>query len=220
MGKVVLIHGAWHGPWCWDAVVRELDARGVESVAVELPLTGYANDVAAAHDAIVKAGADSVVCGHSYGGMVISQAAAGTTGVRRLVYLTAFQTEPGEDPITLMQEDPSPLLTAIQVDERGLTVDPTRLHEVFYHDSDPSIAATIAPKLRPMPVGDTWASAEPAWKTVPSTYVVCSTDRAISPSVQRKMSKRATEVVEWPTDHSPFLTRPAAVADLLASYLE
>ena len=219
MGTVVLVHGAWHGAWCWQAVVRELEARGVKVVAVNLPLTSYADDVAAARAAIVAAGEGSVVCGHSYGGMVISQGAADLPGVRRLVYLTAFQTDPGEDPITLMQADPSPLMTAIRVGDSGLTVDPDRLHEVFYHDSDPAIAKEIAPKLRPMPFGDTWSSATPAWKSVPSTYVICTQDRAISAGVQRKMAQRANDVIEWPTDHSPFLTRPAAVAELLHSYL-
>jgi pimeloyl-ACP methyl ester carboxylesterase len=98
MGKVVLVHGAWHGPWCWEGVVAALEARGIEADAVELPLAGYAADCDAARAAIEAAGDGAVVCGHSYGGAVISRAASGLPNVSRLVYLTAFQTEPGEDP--------------------------------------------------------------------------------------------------------------------------
>jgi pimeloyl-ACP methyl ester carboxylesterase len=217
MGKVVLVHGAWHGAWCWDAVVDALEARGVDVVAVELPLTDHIADAVAARAAIEAAGEGVVVCGHSYGGMVISEAARDLPGVARLVYLAAFQTESGEDPMWLMETDPSPLLSAIVVTDT-LTVDPDRLHEVLYADSDPSVVAEIGPKLRPMPVGDTWCCDEPAWKSTPSTYILCTSDKAISPSVQRTMAARADVVVEWETDHSPFLTRPEELADLLATY--
>jgi len=81
MGGVVLVHGAFHGAWCWDAVVAELRERGVEVTAPELPLTGFADDVAVARAAI-EAADDAVVCGHSYGSSVISAAAAGLPSVR------------------------------------------------------------------------------------------------------------------------------------------
>src|SRR5438477_12152772 len=87
VGQVVLIHGAWHGAWCWDGVARELQRQHVSVEVVNLPLTGLADDVAAARVAIEGAGEGAVVCGHSYGGMVISNAATGLPGVKRLVYL-------------------------------------------------------------------------------------------------------------------------------------
>jgi pimeloyl-ACP methyl ester carboxylesterase len=77
MSKVVLVHGAWHGAWCWDGVVAALTRAGVDADAVELPLTSYADDVAVARCAIDGAGPGCVVCGHSYGGLVISSAATG-----------------------------------------------------------------------------------------------------------------------------------------------
>ena len=214
------MHGAWHGAWCWDAVVDALEARGVEVDAVELPLAGYAADSDAARAHIEVAGDGAVVCGHSYGGLVISRAASGLDNVHRLVYLAAFQTEADEDPNAMMAADPSPLMTAYTFGDDGLTVDPTRLHEVFYADSDAAVVAEIAPKLRPMPLtGEAWVAPEPAWKQVPSTYVVCTHDAAMQPSLQRTMAARATDVIEIDADHSPFLTRPEELADLLASYL-
>jgi pimeloyl-ACP methyl ester carboxylesterase len=75
-GGAVLVHGAWHGRWCWDGVVAELDRRGVPAIAVELPFTGFDDDVSVARRAIEEMGCATVVVGHSYGGAVISQAAS------------------------------------------------------------------------------------------------------------------------------------------------
>ena len=101
MGKIVLVHGAFHGAWCWDGVVAALAERGLDSHAVELPLTSFSDDISTARSAIAAAGDGAVVCGHSYGGCVIS-AAADQPGVRRLVYLCALQVDAGEDPNKIM----------------------------------------------------------------------------------------------------------------------
>jgi pimeloyl-ACP methyl ester carboxylesterase len=215
---IVLVHGAWHGAWCWDAVVAELAGRGVPAAAVELPLTGLRDDVATARDAILQAGDEVVICAHSYGGMVVSAAARGLPGVRHLVFLAAFQTDEDEDLATLMMREPSPLATALVVGPEGITVDPSRVHAVFCADSDPSVTEGLAARLRPMPLdGGSSMPGEPAWKAIPSTYVVCTRDCAVAPATQRFLATRAGRVVEWDTDHSPFLTRPAELADLLAS---
>jgi len=216
MTGIVLVHGAWHGAWCWDAVVADLAASELPVTAVTLPLTGAADDVAAARSAIEAAGPGSVVVGHSYGGMVISQAAAGLP-VRRLVYLAAFLAEAGEDMLTLL--DGSDLLGAVLVDESQVRVDPSAAAGIFYGDADPDAAAALVARLRPMAVDAAMAAAPatpPAWRTVPTTYVVCTNDRALPVASQRAMAARADEVVEWPTDHSPFVTRPADIADLVA----
>jgi pimeloyl-ACP methyl ester carboxylesterase len=217
-GVLVLVHGAWHGAWCWDAVVVELGDRGVPAAAVELPLTGFRDDVATVRQAIQEAGDEVVVCAHSYGGMVVSTAARGVAGVRHLVFLAAFQTDEGEDMATLLMREPSALTTAMVIGPAGVTVDPSCLHEVFYGDSDPSVVEGLAARLRPMPLGDPGVmTGTPAWKAVPSTYVICARDNAIAPATQRFMAARAGQVVEWDSDHSPFFTRPGDVADLLAS---
>jgi pimeloyl-ACP methyl ester carboxylesterase len=188
-------------------------------VAVELPLTGYPDDVGAVRQAIGEAADEVIVCAHSYGGMVVSAAAQGLAGIRRLVFLAAFQPEEGEDGATLLFREPSALRTSIVVGTNGITVERSRLHEVFYGDSDPSVVESLAARLRPMPLHDpATMTGTPAWKAVPSTYIVCAKDNAISPVTQRFMAARASEIVEWDTDHSPFLTRPGDLADLLASY--
>jgi pimeloyl-ACP methyl ester carboxylesterase len=220
MPGVVLIHGAWHGAWAWHGVVAELRHAQVPVTAVELPFTGFADDVAAARSAIDAAGAGAVICAHSYGGVVMTQAASGRADVRRLVYLAAFLLDAGEDLSQVLVASNSRLLTALTVDERGVSVDPAQAGEILYGDS-PASRDRVVPLLRPMPAeSDPPAVAGiPAWRQAPTTYVVCTGDRAIPPAAQRTMAARADQVVEWPTDHSPFLTRPTAIATLLAGYL-
>jgi pimeloyl-ACP methyl ester carboxylesterase len=218
VGEVVLVHGAWHGAWCWDAVVADLRRLDVTVTAVELPLAGLAADAATARSAIDAAGPRSVVVGHSYGGAVISEAAAGLQSVARLIYLAAFLTEPDEDMVALMAG--SKLTHSLLVDGFSTTVDPMVAAEVFYGDSDPDTAAAMVARLRPMAIAaPASSSSEPAWRTIPSTYVICTNDQALPVSAQRKMATRAEFVVEWPTDHSPFVTRPTSVAELIAQYV-
>ena len=154
MSDVVLVHGAWHGAWCWAQVVDELDALGVSHDAVELPLTGLVDDAATVRDAIEsaveRAGPGVVVVGHSYGGIVISQAAAGVDGVGRLVYLAAFMTDEGEDELSIMTAHESPVLGAVVVVDGGAAIDPAQAPALFYGDSDAATVAKAVPLLRPM----------------------------------------------------------------------
>jgi pimeloyl-ACP methyl ester carboxylesterase len=216
MVDVVLIHGAWHGAWCWKTVVDELDRLGISSVAPDLPLTGLADDAATARAAIDAAGPGAIVVGHSYGGIVISEAAAGADSVGRLVYLAAFMTTPDEDELSILNAHGSPIGSALVVGAHGTEVDPARAPALFYGDCDAPAAAAAVAQLRPMRGGGR-LTGEPAWRTISSTYVVCTADAVLPVAAQREMARRADAVVEWPTDHSPFLTRPADLAALLAS---
>jgi pimeloyl-ACP methyl ester carboxylesterase len=215
---VVFVHGAWHHASCWDRVVEELARLGIESCAVELPLTGLAGDVAVTREAIEAAGPGCVVVGHSYGGVVISSAAAGAPGVRRLVYVAAFLAEPDEDLFAHLAG--GLLVEALTFGADGtMSVRPDLAAAVFYGDADPQTAARLVGDLRPTALGGPPPEGtEPAWLGIPTTYVVCTEDRAIPVDAQRRMAVQAGEVVEWPTDHSPFVTRPAAVAELVATY--
>jgi pimeloyl-ACP methyl ester carboxylesterase len=228
MTDVVLVHGAFHGPRCWAKVQTELTARGLTSYAVELPLEGLAADArvarVAVEDAIEDAGPCIVVVGHSYGGVVISEAASGVTGVGGLVYVAAFMLDAGEDQLAILSEHGSELLGSLVAVDGGIAVDPARARDVFYGDSTPEDAARIIADLRPMREaaaesaggpGREWGR-EPAWKAIPATYVACTHDRALPVAAQRSMATRAERVVELPTDHSPFLTRAAELAALIA----
>jgi pimeloyl-ACP methyl ester carboxylesterase len=214
--SVVLVHGAWHGPWAWDGVMTELDRRDIPAEAVELPFTGFPDDAAAAREAIERAGPGAVVCGHSYGGFVISAAARGLP-VGCLVYLCAFMVDEDEEPFPLWFSHPVPLHDAIiDLDGRS-TVDTSRAQVCFYADAPDDVATTAISRLRSIPGagGPPIDHADPAWRHARSTYVVCRRDQAIHPDVQRTMARHADQVVEWDADHSPFLSQPALVAALL-----
>lgn len=214
---VCLVHGAWHDAWCWRAVVERLEAIGVRVVAPDLPLRGLAGDVAAVEATLAGLDGEVVLVGHSYGGLVVSHAAAGSAGVAHLVYLAAFMLEPDEDPGALLAAHGGELGAALRVVDGDVTVDPERAAALFYGDSPPELAAAAVARLRPMAATAFVATpAEPAWRTIPATYVVCSEDRALPVSLQQAFAARATTSLTWPTDHSPFLSRPAVVASLLA----
>ena len=219
MAGVVLVHGAWHGPWCWAPVVEGLQRRGISVDAVDLPLTGFVDDVARAREAVDAMGPDTVLVGHSYGGLVISEASSGARTVRRLVYVAALLAEAGEDPTTILSAYGSPIAAAVVITEDGVTVDPGAAHGLFYGDSDERTAAALTARLRPMPVELAVQQVEPGWRSIPSTYVVCTNDGAVPVGAQRRMASRADEVVEIASDHSPFIGHPNELVDVLGSHL-
>jgi pimeloyl-ACP methyl ester carboxylesterase len=223
---VVLVHGAWHGAWCWERVTPLLDARGIDTQTVDLPSmdvnAGYVTDMHGDAEAlrVLLDALDrpAVVLGHSYGGMVITEGAAGHPNAQHLVYLTAFMPDAGESVGTLFGQTPNPDLFANLVtgpDGRS-SLNPACVGPLLYNDCDADTVAWATSRLRSMLSDGAQPARAAAWRDVPSTYVICSEDKTIPPTLQRSMSARATEVVEWPTSHSPFASQPQLVADLLA----
>jgi pimeloyl-ACP methyl ester carboxylesterase len=216
---VVLVHGAWHGAWCWDKVVALLSAAGVPASAVELPLTSLADDVDATRAAIDAVGGPVVLCGHSYGGVVITEA-GNHPAVVDLVYLCAFALEEGESAAATASDQHLPstdLADALRISEDGVaSIDLDGARAGFYLDCAPGDADAAVARLRPMSFSCfTDAVTTAAWRDRPSTYVVCGDDRAVHPDMQRFLAKRCTTSVEWATGHSPFVSHPELVADLL-----
>jgi pimeloyl-ACP methyl ester carboxylesterase len=221
---IVLVHGAWGGSWCWERVVPLLEARGLDVVALDLPSVGadaayaggLAEDAAAVRAVLDRSTGPHVLCGHSYGGMVITAAAAGRDDVARLVYLCAFMPDTGESLFELTGGKPAPW---IQLLDDGTTLpDPVHSTTVGYADCDPETRAAAVARLRPqVPAPFTGVIEDAAWRRIPSTYVVCSLDESIPPALQRDVfAPRATEVLELEASHSPFFSQPNAVAALLA----
>jgi len=215
----VLVHGLWHGAWCWDGVRAALARRGVESIAVELPLTDLAADTAATVAALDGFGRPAVLVGHSYGGAVVTAAGAHPL-VRELVYLAAFQLDEGESVSRTRAGDGLPdtrLGEAMRVAGDAVGLDPELGPRLLYGDAPADVAAAAAARLRPVDRAVfRGVPAEIAWRTVPSTYVVCAADEVVHPQLQHAMAQRATRTLEWPCGHSPAATRPDAVADLVA----
>jgi pimeloyl-ACP methyl ester carboxylesterase len=176
---------------------------------------GLSADAAAVEAAIDDLTGPVVLCGHSYGGMVISRVEA--KSVSRLVYVCAFMPLEGQSLFTTAEGLPPPW---IQMLDGGLTQpDPARAADLFYNDCELEVREWAKGMLRPQSsAAQLEPLARPAWRRVPSTYVVCVNDMALPAAVQRNMfASRATEVVELQASHSPFLSQPEAVAELLAA---
>jgi pimeloyl-ACP methyl ester carboxylesterase len=224
---IVLVHGAWHGAWCWQRVVPLLTSRQCAVRAVELPSVGakpnvtvsLENDAAAVRSVIDQIGGPVLLCGHSYAGMVISLASYREPRVSKLVYLCAFVPDAGE---SLTSIGGGQLAPWIRILDGGLTLpDTQQAPELFYADCDAQTQSWAIGKIRPQ-CGAPFADpvAHPGWKGIKSTYVVCAADRAMPPDWQRNLfAPRLNRVVELNCSHSPFLSQPAAVADMLVNEL-
>jgi pimeloyl-ACP methyl ester carboxylesterase len=226
LADIVLVHGAYHGAWCWDRVRPELERRGHRVVAVDLPISDPAAGLADYADAVVDSmAADSpaVVVGHSMGGLVIPLVAA-RRPVQRLVFLAAFVPEPGRSANDQRRAEPIEAYTPTTAEWTDLgagvwAIGPNTATEIFYHDLPPDSAAAAIARLRPQAYG---VFDEPSplegWPNVPASYVVCRDDRAVSPDWGRDVARRrlGTRALELDGCHSPFLGRPSELAQLLA----
>ena len=210
MKSILLVHGAWHGAWCWNLVEKELKNKGVDVRSLDLPFTGVKDDIASVSNALKDIDNEVILLGHSYGGIVISSAAEAKENVDQLIYLSAILLEPGES----MQLDGS----KIQID-----VDANLISEVkkssaipaFYGDVDPKLAKASMELLRPFPIVSGSQGIGEAWREKYSTYIVCQEDKAIPPELQYVMAKKADRIIEWQCGHSPFLSKPKLVIELL-----
>jgi pimeloyl-ACP methyl ester carboxylesterase len=150
VSAVLLVPGSWHGAWCWDEVIDRLAAAGVLALAIDLPsndgASGLADDAAAVQRALAGLDEPAVAVGHSYGGVAVSEGAAGAAG---LVYLCAFMLDAGESLLDAMQHQ---LPDWISVDQAAGSHLAQRTEEVLYGDCDPDVAARAAARLTPQSI--------------------------------------------------------------------
>jgi pimeloyl-ACP methyl ester carboxylesterase len=229
--RILFVHGAlvFDGAWWWHRMVEPLAALGLETLAVELPscvaspeVSGEAlGDMYADADA-VRAAIDEVdgpvvLVGHSYGGMVITDAAEGCGNVKHLIYVTSMMPELSETMASFAgSREPGPWMDPRPEDGMmGLKTE--YLPEAFMQDCD---EATVAEALERVTRQPLVVFGQPpravAWREKPTTYVVCAEYRATPPEVQREFARRADSVVELPTGHHPMLSRPEMLAGVLA----
>ncbi len=236
MATFVLVHGAWHGAWCWRHILPLLRARGHEVLAPDLPghgddpaepagqtLDGYSQCIAAT---VRACGTDVVLVGHSLGGLVISAVAeALPERIRRLVYVTGFLPRDGDSLVRICSADPGNPLNAASVrtpDGKCVTVDPERLRELFYADCPDEDFAVANARLGPEPIAVMFQTVHVTperFGRVPRAYIHCSRDVALPPFVQALMvaASPCETVLTLPTGHSPFFAAPERLADLLAA---
>ncbi len=226
----MFVHGAWHGAWCWAGLQSALDERGFASYAIDLPghgastlplgdLHGDAAHVGAVLDRLARS--EVVLVGHSYGGAVITDAAATRRDIAHLVYVAAFALHAGEsvmDPLsTLPPEETSLSHCMVRHDDGTYSIDPAGAVAAFYGQCPPAIAAAAIARLDRQPVGTFTQPVRAEPSNVVSTYVLCHRDEAIHPNHQRMLAGRCTRRVELDTDHSPFVSKVDELAEIIAA---
>ena len=218
--SVVLIHGAFADGSGWNKVIPPLEDDGYGVTAVQLPLTSFADDVATARRVIDAQPGPVVVVGHSYGGAVMTRAAHGAAGVKALVYVAAFGPDEGEAMSGLLAQYPSSIGAALVPDAAGfLSIDRSKFSAVFAADVTAVERRVMAATQKPI-AGAIFEQVHgvPAWRTIPSWYLVATNDQAINPDLQRLFAKRMkASVTEIPASHVPFVSRPEAVVAIIES---
>lgn len=219
----LLVHGGWHGAWCWDAVRAALDADGWRSRAVDLPSAnppadrpdgarpaGMLDDADVIRDSLRRIDGPVVVVAHSYGGVPTTEAIADAANVVEAVYLASFPLDAGESIFTFLGKS---------VPAGGTDLAPPygAARRILFDDVPEADAARAVARLRPQSIRSFTEKVTTAgWRAVRSSYVVCDRDQALDPSRQRELATRAGSVHRLPSSHSPFLSMPRQLATLLA----
>jgi pimeloyl-ACP methyl ester carboxylesterase len=216
---VVLVHGGFVDGAGWEGVHNILTKDGYNVSVVQNPTTSLADDVAATRLAIARAQGPVVLVGHSYGGVVVTEAGTDQK-VAGLVYITAFAPDKGESVESLIKNPPPgasvpPILPPV---DGYLFLDRAKFRASFAADVSEEKAAFMADSQVPWGVGAlSGVVTEPAWKTKPSWYLVATEDKMIPPPAQRQMAARArATVAEAAGSHAIYVSKPEAVAALIA----
>ncbi|MEU8009001.1 alpha/beta fold hydrolase [Micromonospora parva] len=229
MPTVVLVHGAFAGSSSWNGVIADLKRRGYPVIAVANPLRGVQKDAAYVRALLDSLPGPVVMAAHSYGGLVMTEAADGAANVKALVYVASVSPEVGESVIGLLGKYPGSQLatsiTMVQIPAEGggTTMDQYILQdkfpEVFAADVDRGTAEIMAATQRPASASAQEESVtKAAWKTIPSWTLVTTEDQGIPPDLQRFLADRAgSTTVEIAASHAVAVSRPGAVADLIDS---
>lgn len=216
--RVLLVHGAWHGAWAWDPLLPPLLHAGLDVEVVDLPSAGGGGDLAAdaqvVREALRQHPWPTVVVGHSYGGIAVSEGAAGEPNVMHALYLCAFMLDTGESLLGSLGGRTPPWIEVDAAAGVSRVPDPV---PVFYADVQPEVAAGYARRLSDQTLTSFAAEQTAAvWQDVPASYVVCTNDQAIPLAAQQAMSARARSVYTLESSHSPFASHPDQVAAIIA----
>jgi len=216
--SVVLVHGGFVDGSGWEGVYHQLKKDGYDVTIVQNPTTSLADDVAVTKRAIAAAPGNVILVGHSYGGVVVSE--AGTDAkVAAVVYIAAFAADAGESVSTLIANPPPgasvpPILPPV---DGFLMLDKEKFAASFAADVRPSLASFMADSQVPWGIPALEGKVtKPAWRVKPSWYLVATDDHMIPPPAQRQMATRAgATTVEVPGSHAVYVSDPSAVAKII-----
>jgi pimeloyl-ACP methyl ester carboxylesterase len=222
--NIILVHGAWADGSCWSGVIESLQADGFQVRAPQFPLSSLADDVARLRQVLEFQNGPTIVVGHSYGGQIITALGADAPNVVGLVYIAAFALDEGESLGALLSQGPvTPSLEHLFTDSRGygwLSEDDFVNH--FAGDVEPAQAKVMyAVQQALASTAFTDVMGVPAWKSLPSWYLVAQNDEAIPPDAERQFASRmGATTVEIPASHVAMVSHPAEVADLVEKAAE
>src|SRR5712671_4111334 len=213
---IVLVHGAWADATGWQELIPLLQQQGYPVVAVENPLTSLNDDIATTKRLIDAQHGPVIAVGHSYGGAVITGAAAGNPNVKALVYVAAFAPDAGEAIGALQGKYPAtPLATALKPDAAGfLYIDTNKFRDAFAQDVPLRKTRIMAATQKPLNGSALGASPpQAAWRTIPSWYLVATEDHALNPDLERFYAKRmGARTTEVRSSHVMFISHANEVA--------
>jgi pimeloyl-ACP methyl ester carboxylesterase len=217
--NIVLVHGAWADGSCWNKVIPLLLAKGFHVAAAQIPLTSLEEDIATTRRLLAQQSGPTVLVGHSYGGAVITGAGAQARDVKALVYVAGFGLDEGESLDSLSKQGPpSPGSTQIQPDSDGfLWIKREGFHKAFVGDATVAEAAIMCTIQKPLSIASfTGKMGRPAWKTIPSFYLVSANDQMIPPPAQEFMAKRMNATTSSvPASHVSMVAHADKVADTI-----
>ena len=217
--NIVLVHGAWADGSSWSAVIERLQADGYTVTAPQFPMTALADNVGRLRQVLARQNGPTVVAGHSYGGQIMTALGTDAPNVVGLVYIAAFGLDEGESIGKLLSQGPvSPALAHLEIDKQGFAWLPEYdFVNHFAADVEPATAKVMWAVQQPLA-----ASAlddvigVPAWKSLPSWYMVADGDQAIPPEAECLFAKRmGATTVEVPTNHVAMVSHPDDVVKLI-----
>ncbi len=216
---VVLVHGAWADGSSWSEVIEHLQREGYSVVAVQLREQSLSDDAALVRHAIAQIPRPVVVAGHSYGGLVMSEATGGATNVVGLVFVAAFAPDLGESIGSVSAPyPPTPAIQHLVIDDQfNATIDPAAFVQYFASDVPTREARALAAVQHPIGLACFGVAAGvPGWKTIRSFYQVSANDQVIDPALQRFFAQRmGATTIELNSSHVSLVSRPHAIAELI-----
>ena len=222
--NIVLVHGAWADGSSWSGVIERLQADGYHVTAPQFPMTALADDVARLRQVLDLQDGPAIVAGHSYGGQIITALGPDAPGVAGLVYIAAFGLDEGESLGALLSQGPvTPALAHLGTDKQGfgwLSEDDFVHH--FAGDVAPvkaRVMYAVQQALAASAFGDVMGI--PAWKALPSWYLVATNDEAIPPDAERLFASRmGATTIEVPSSHVAMVSHPDEVTQLIKTAAE